>query len=114
MKEKDDNKKKTKRKPDGEHKPSWQEKWATPEEIKRMLGERVLLRYNEVRHRTEVHWLSQGPVIGEDEQGLLTIFGGEDGVTDGYQNLGDRDINTLWEQLYQHAHQCHHRYAQTH
>ncbi|MBQ4387773.1 MAG: hypothetical protein II822_09250 [Prevotella sp.] len=76
MKEKDDNKKKTKKKPDGEHKPSWQEKWATPEEIKRMLGERVLLRYNEVRHRTEVHWLSQGPVIGEDEQGLLTIFGG--------------------------------------
>ena len=100
MKEKDDNKKKTKKKPDGEHKPSWQEKWATPEEIKRMLGERVLLRYNEVRHRTEVHWLSQGPVIGEDEQGLLTIFGGDCGVSDGYENLTDRDMNTLWERLY--------------
>ena len=84
-----------------EHKKTWQETYATPQEIKSMLDNRVLLRYNEVRGRTEIHWLSQGLTIGEDEQGLLTIFGGEDGVTDGYQNLGDRDINTLWEQLYQ-------------
>ena len=59
-----------------EHKRPWQEQYATPQEIKQMLSERVLLRYNEVRGRTEMHWLSQGPVIGEDEQGLLTIFGG--------------------------------------
>ena len=84
-----------------EHKRPWQETMATPEEIKAMLSERVLLRYNEVRGRTEVHWLSQGPVIGEDEQGLLTIFGGEEGVTDGYTNLGDRDVNTLWTELCQ-------------
>ena len=64
-----------------------------------MLSERVLLRYNDVRHRTELHWLSQGPVIGEDEQGLLTIFGDDGGVTDGYQNLTDRDVNTLWREL---------------
>ena len=83
-----------------EHKKTWQETYATPQEIKSMLDNRVLLRYNEVRGRTEIHWLSQGLTIGEDEQGLLTIFGGEDGVTDGYQNLGDRDINTLWEKLY--------------
>ena len=83
-----------------EHKRPWQEQYATPQEIKQMLSERVLLRYNEVRGRTEMHWLSQGLTIGEDEQGLLTIFGGEDGVTDGYQTLGDRDINTLWEKLY--------------
>ena len=83
-----------------EHKRPWQEMMATPQEIKAMLSERVLLRYNEVRGRTEMHRLSQGPVIGEDEQGLLTIFGGDEGVTDGYQNLGDRDINTLWEELY--------------
>ena len=56
-----------------EHKRPWQETMATPQEIKAMLSERVLLRYNEVRGRTEIHWLSQGPVIGEDEQGLLTI-----------------------------------------
>ena len=83
-----------------EHKKPWQEAYATVGEIEAMLSERVLLRYNEVRGRTEIHWLSQGPVIGADEQGLLTIFGGEGGVTDGYQNLDDRDINTLWEELY--------------
>ena len=67
--------------PPTEHKPSWQEKNATPAEIEQMLDSRVLLRYNEVRHRTEVHWLSKGPVIGENEQGLLTIFGGDGGAT---------------------------------
>ena len=85
--------------PAKEHKPSWQEKYATPAEIQQMVSRRVLLRYNEVRHRTEVHWLSQGPVIREDEQGLLTIFGGDGGVTDGYENLTDRDVNTLWREL---------------
>ena len=82
-----------------EHKEPWQAKYATPAEIQQMVSRRVLLRYNEVRHRTEVHWLSEGPVIGEDEQGLLTIFGGDGGVTDGYENLTDRDVNTLWREL---------------
>ena len=82
-----------------EHKEPWQAKYATPAEIQQMVSQRVLLRYNEVRHRTEVHWLSQGPVIREDEQGLLTIFGGDGGVTDGYENLTDRDVNTLWREL---------------
>ena len=82
-----------------EHKQSWQQKYATPGEIKKMLDARVMLRYNEVRGRTEVHWLSQGPVLREDEQGLLTIFGGEVGVTDGYSDLDDRDVNTLWTEL---------------
>ena len=85
--------------PQKEHKRPWQEKYATPGEIEAMLSSRVMLRYNEVRGRTEIHWLSQGPVIGEDEQGLLTVFGVEGGVTDGYQNLSDRDINTLWRLL---------------
>ena len=50
-----DNKKKPKKKTDEaprEHKKSWQEQYATPEEIKAMLSERVMLRYNEVRGRT--------------------------------------------------------------
>ena len=42
------------------HKQAWQEKYATPEQIKAMLADRVMLRYNEVRGRTEIHWLSQG------------------------------------------------------
>ena len=83
-----------------EHKKPWQETFATPEEIKAMLKNRVLLRYNEVKGRTEIHWLSQGPVLKEDEQGLLTIFGEDGGVTDGYIDLDDREENTLWDELY--------------
>ena len=83
-----------------EHKKPWQETYATPEEIKAMLDRRVSLRYNEVRGRTEIHWLSAGPVIRADEQGLLTIFGEDGGVTDGYIDLDDREENTLWDQLY--------------
>ena len=73
--------------PPTEHKEPWQAKYATPAEIQQMVSRRVLLRYNEVRHRAEVHWLSQGPVIREDEQGLLTIFGGDGGVTDGVPSV---------------------------
>ena len=99
----DEEKKKRKKKPadagDGGHKKPWQETYATPEEIKTMLSERVTLRYNEVRGRTEIHRLSQGLTIGENDQGLLTIFGGEGGVTDGYRDLDDREENTLWDEL---------------
>jgi predicted P-loop ATPase len=84
-----------------EHKKSWQETYATPEEIKAMLDNRVSLRYNEVRGRPEIRRLSRGPVIKADEQGLLTIFGDDECATDGYTNLTDRDINTLWMELCQ-------------
>ena len=100
----EEKKKRNKKKPadsgDGGHKQAWQEKYATPEQIKAMLADRVMLRYNEVRGRTEIHWLSQGPVIKENEQGLLTIFGEDGGVTDGYIDLDDRALNTLWDKLY--------------
>ena len=84
-----------------EHKQPWQERYATPEEIKAMLDSRVSLRYNEVRGRTEIHYYSRGPSIRADEQGLLTIFGGDEAATDGYCNLDDRDVNTLWTALCQ-------------
>ena len=93
----DKEKKETKK----EHKKSWQETYATPEEIKAMLDSRVSLRYNEVRGRPEIHWLSAGPTIRADEQGLLTIFGDDECATDGYANLTDRDVNTLWMELCQ-------------
>ena len=100
----EEKKKRNKKKPsdsgDGGHKQAWQEKYATPEQIKAMLADRVMLRYNEVRGRTEIHWLSQGPVIKENEQGLLTIFAEDGGVTDGYMDLDDRALNTLWDRLY--------------
>ena len=57
-----------------EHKQPWQEKYATPEEIKRMLDSRVSLRYNEVRRRTEIHYYSRGTSIVENEQGLHLIL----------------------------------------
>ena len=82
-----------------EHKKPWQETHATPEEIEAMLSERVMLRYNEVRGRTEIHWLSAGPVLKADEQGLLTIFGDDEHATDGYSELGDRGINDVWRAL---------------
>ena len=92
-----DNKKKPKKKDETlqrEHKQPWQERYATPEEIKQMLDSRVSLRYNEVRGRTEIHYYSRGPSIRADEQGLLTIFGGDEAATDGYRELGDRDVNS--------------------
>ena len=92
-------KKEPKDKKPKEHKQPWQDKYASPEEIQQMLSERVLLRYNEVRGRTEIHYLAQGPVIAENELGLLTIFGGDGGVTDGYDNLSDRDVNSLWKEM---------------
>ena len=82
-----------------DHKPNWREVWASVEDIQQFLSSKVMLRFNLVRGRTEVHWLSQGPVLREDERGLLTIFGGEEGITDGYQPLTDRDVNTLWKEL---------------
>ena len=84
-----------------EHKKPWQETFATPEEIKAMVSNHVLLRYNEVRGLTEVHWLSEGPVIQEDEQGLLSIFGEEGGVTDGYTTLTTPfDYDGIYAQAY--------------
>jgi len=82
-----------------DHKPNWREVWASVEDIQQFLSSKVMLRFNLVRGRTEVHWLSEGPVLREDERGLLSVFGGEEGVTDGYQPLTDRDVNTLWTEL---------------
>ena len=88
-----------KKQEDNTHKKNWRETYASPEEIKGMLADRVLLRYNEVRGRPEIHYLSKGPVIAENELGLLSIFGGDEGVSDGYEDMGDRDVNSLWVEL---------------
>ena len=41
-----------------ERKPNWQEVYATVEDIRQFLSERVSLRYNVVTRRVEVHWLT--------------------------------------------------------
>ena len=72
------NEKKPKKKsaaPSKEHQQPWQEKYASPEEIQRMLSEHVLLRYNDVRHRTELHWLSQGGLVSKDDLLVLAEYG---------------------------------------
>jgi len=63
--------KKKKPKAEKEHKPNWREVWASVEDIQQFLSSKVMLRYNLVRGRTEIHWLSQEPVLREDERGLL-------------------------------------------
>ena len=50
-----------------EHKKNWQEVYATPEDIKQFLSERVMLRHNVVRGRTEIHVCND---IGDD----LNVF----------------------------------------
>ena len=40
-----------------EHKKSWQETYASIDDIKRFLLERVMLRYNVITKQTEVHFI---------------------------------------------------------
>lgn len=79
----DDNKKKRKKAPaDKEHKKSWQETYATMEEIERFIDDRVALRYNVVTHRTEYH-----------------LWSGEKGVTHPWQPVNDRLENSLYREM---------------
>ncbi len=68
-----------------EHKKSWQEVYATVEEIQQFLSERVMLRYNVVTRRVECHEVSD--------------FGHP--TAEGYENISDRLVNSLWAELSQ-------------
>ncbi len=68
-----------------ERKPNWQEVYATVEDIRQFLSERVLLRYNVVTRRVEVHW--------------LTDFGDAPPELDDWEALTDRQVNSLWVEL---------------
>ena len=69
----------------GKHKKSWQEVYATVEEIQQFLSERVMLRYNVVTRRVECHEVSD--------------FGHP--TAEGYENISDRLVNSLWAELSQ-------------
>ena len=71
--------------PKKERKPNWQEVYATVEDIRQFLDERVLLRYNVVTRRVEVHWLTD---FGDAPPGL-----------DDWEPLTDRLVNSLWVEL---------------
>ena len=71
--------------PRADRKPNWQEVYATVEDIRQFLDERVLLRYNVVTRRVEVHWLTD---FGDAPPGL-----------DDWEPLTDRLVNSLWVEM---------------
>ena len=75
-------KKKTKKKPDGEHKPSWKEYIATVQDIEQFLGDHMFLRHNMVTRRTEYRQPSSYEHEGTD-----------------WQPISDRVVNSLWAEL---------------
>ena len=70
-----------------EHKVPWQEKYATPKEIKAFLSDHIYLRYNTVKHRVEARLPAEDAFCQNSE---LAQF-----VSDDYQPMSDRLSNTL-------------------
>ena len=69
------------------HKVPWQEKYATPAEIKQFLSDHIYLRYNTVKHRVEARLPAEDAFCQNSE---LVQF-----VSDDYQPMNDRLKNTL-------------------
>ncbi len=65
-----------------ERKPNWKEVYASVDDIKAFLSDRVLLRRNVVTNRVEIHW--------------LTDFGDPPPEADAWHDVTDWDTNTLW------------------
>ena len=70
-----------------ERKANWQEVYATVDDIQQFLSERVMLRFNVVTRRVEVHW--------------LTDFGDAPPQLDDWTMLTDRVVNSLWVEMSQ-------------
>ena len=68
-----------------EHKVPWQEKYATPKEIKAFLSDHIYLRYNTVKHRVEARLPAEDAFCQNSE---LAQF-----VSDDYQPMSDRLSN---------------------
>ena len=73
--------------PRPDRKPNWQEVYATVEDIQQFLSERVMLRFNVVTRRVEVHW--------------LTNWGDDLSKPPEWEPLTDRLVNSLWVELSQ-------------
>ena len=85
------NKKKSKGE-EKEHKVPWQEKYASPEEIKAFLSDHIYLRYNTVKYRVEAR-LPSGDAFCQNSE--LAQFASDD-----WQPMSDRLKNTLLTALY--------------
>ena len=75
-----------------EHKVPWQEKYASPEEIKAFLSDHIYLRYNRVKYRVEAR-LPSGDAFCQNSE--LAQFASDD-----WQPMSDRLKNTLLTALY--------------
>ena len=75
-----------------EHKVPWQEKYASPEEIKAFLSNHIYLRYNRVKYRVEAR-LPSGDAFCQNSE--LAQFASDD-----WQPMSDRLKNTLLTALY--------------
>ena len=74
--------KKKKEAPQKEHKPNWQEVYATVEDIKAFLADRIYLRHNVITGRVECRIPSNYEHDGTE-----------------WQPINDRTVNTLWAEL---------------
>ena len=75
-------KNKEKKKATGEHKPNWKEVYATPEDIKAFLADRIYLRHNVITGRVECRIPSSYEHDGTE-----------------WQPISDRIVNSLWTEL---------------
>ena len=105
-KTKTETKKETKQK--REHQKPWQEVYASIEDIKAFLNERVMLRYNVITKRTEVHVIERDPDPPQEgappeayihwmEESLRPSPAVEPDAY--YVPLVDRQVNTLWSAM---------------
>ena len=69
------------------HKVPWQEKYASPAEIKQFLSDHIYLRYNTVKHRVEARLPAEDAFCQNSE---LAQFASDD-----WQPMNDRLKNTL-------------------
>ena len=68
-----------------ERKQNWQEVYATVDDIRQFLSDRVMLRYNVVTRRVEVHW--------------PTDYGDAPAASTEWEVLTDRQVNSLWVEM---------------
>ena len=92
-----------------EHKKSWQETYATVEEIKEFLRGEVMLRYNVITRRVECHLLNRSPWDSfdgtpESAMQLLMAIQEQQQSTDKdppmlWRPITDRIVNSLWVEM---------------
>ena len=88
------------------HKVPWQEKNATPAEIKQFLSDRIYLRHNVITGRVECRLPATDLFLASDEHGRTRDVDSRDSPclseakeNSGWQPVSDRVVNSLWVEL---------------